>query len=220
MTGVKNIFNVKKKLCADPRFERGFEEVQPRNAIKAQHKVKQKLRDYAFIDKIRWGDIWREVFLPQLMAAICLYHSAVLIICSTFNSSGHMCSNTVVDTIKFPRDTNLCYADVYIVHDVIEIAMCVLLLVHGKVNSILIFFLNNILFVLAFIDPCRLCYLNFQGKWGSTNREKFGWGSARRRGSFQCPKNLAESKIPRGFETSRSYAKRDEWQVYKIFERR
>lgn len=97
------------------------------------------------------------------MAAICLYHSALLIICSTFNSSGHMCSSTVVDT-KFPRDTNLCYADVHIVHDVIEIAMCVLLLVHGKVNSVLIFFLNNILFVLAFIDPCRLCYLNFQGK--------------------------------------------------------
>ncbi|XP_022690559.1 ribosomal RNA processing protein 36 homolog [Varroa jacobsoni] len=57
VTGVKNIFNVKKKLCADPRFERGFEEVQPRNAIKAEHKVKQKLRDYAFIDKIRENEV-------------------------------------------------------------------------------------------------------------------------------------------------------------------
>lgn len=53
VTGVRNIFNVKKKVCADPRFENGFEEVQPRNRIKAEHKVKQKAKEYAFIEKIR-----------------------------------------------------------------------------------------------------------------------------------------------------------------------
>ncbi|OQR79939.1 ribosomal RNA processing protein 36-like [Tropilaelaps mercedesae] len=53
VAGVRNIFNVKKKIRADPRFEAGFDEVQPRNNIKAQHKAKQRVKDYAFIDKIR-----------------------------------------------------------------------------------------------------------------------------------------------------------------------
>lgn len=53
VNGIRNIFNVKKKIRADPRFESGFEEIQPKNRIKAEYRSKQKAKDYAFIDKIR-----------------------------------------------------------------------------------------------------------------------------------------------------------------------
>jgi len=49
----RNIFAVKKKIRADPRFEEGFDEVQPRNKIKAEHRVRQRERDYSFLENLR-----------------------------------------------------------------------------------------------------------------------------------------------------------------------
>lgn len=53
VSGVKNIFAVKKKVRADPRFEEGFDEVQPRNKIKAEHRAKRRRSEYSFLDVIR-----------------------------------------------------------------------------------------------------------------------------------------------------------------------
>lgn len=56
VSGIRNIFHVKKKVRADPRFENGFEEIQPTNRIKAEYKMKQKERDYAFIERMKQNE--------------------------------------------------------------------------------------------------------------------------------------------------------------------
>ncbi|XP_018497527.1 ribosomal RNA processing protein 36 homolog [Galendromus occidentalis] len=53
VSGARNIFAVKKKVRADPRFEEGFDEVQSRNKIKAEHRMRQRHREYSFLDDIR-----------------------------------------------------------------------------------------------------------------------------------------------------------------------